>query len=396
MKNSLEKVVGFYFLLSFLFLPLTFDGKDWQFRLTEFFFGKPIKAIQHCFFPEALSSIDFSSDTVSLNLLLLSLLFIAVSIVLFLNIAKIKSAKISLVARTAACYYISFVLFKYGFDKIFKAQFYLPEPNILYTPFGNLTKDVLYWSTMGTSHFFSVAMGMIEVMTAVLILIKATRIIGLIIAVGVFVNIILINFGFAISVKTFALFLLLATLFPLFPYLKKICNFLILRRQEQFIEDESLVKKPKTALVIKIVAVSGMFFYVLFPYLEANNFNDDKRERIFLHGAYKVQAIIKGKDTVDKSHFQIKNIFIHRNSYIIFQNGKNEMTDYYFENDFAKKQLLLYDYQKNKTIIDYTFSQSDSILILSFEGLKINAKAENWKKLPALQDDHHYFIDDVH
>lgn len=395
MKNSLEKAIAFYFLLSFLFLPLTFNGKDWQFRLTQFFFGKLIKTIQHCFFSEALSLIDFSSDTISLNLLLLILLLIAISMVLFLNIAKIKNDKIVLIGRVAACYYISFILLKYGFDKIFKAQFYVPEPNILYTPFGNLTKDMLYWSTMGTSYFFSVAMGIIEVITAVLILIKSTRIAGLIIAIGVFVNIILINFAFDISVKTFALFLLLATLFPLFPYLKKICNFLILRKQEQIIEAEGIVKQTKMILMIKVGVVSGMLFYVLFPYLESGNFNDDKKGRIFLHGAYQVEEIIKGKDTINKSHFQIKNIFVHRNSYMIFQGDNNQMTDYYYEIDTINKKLLLSDYQKNMTTINYTFSQSDSTLILDFDGLRINAKAQNWKKLPALQDSNHYFIDDV-
>lgn len=148
-------------------------------------------------------------------------------------------------------------------------------------------------------------------------------------------------------------------------------------------------------LMIKVGVVSGMLFYVLFPYLEYGNFNDDKKGRIFLHGAYQVEEIIKGKDTIDKSHFQIKNIFVHRNSYMIFQGDNNQMTDYYFEIDTINKKLLLSDYQKNMTTINYTFSQSDSTLILDFDGLRINAKAQNWKKLPALQDSNHYFIDDV-
>ncbi|MBL0144471.1 MAG: hypothetical protein IPP48_00540 [Chitinophagaceae bacterium] len=71
---------------------------------------------------------------------------------------------------TTACYhYLIIILLKYGLDKIFKTQFYLPEPNTLFTTVGHLDKDILFWSTMGSSHLYNTITGCIEILAAVLL-----------------------------------------------------------------------------------------------------------------------------------------------------------------------------------------------------------------------------------
>ncbi len=134
-------------------------------------------------------------------------------------------------------YYLAFVLLKYGFDKVFKLQFYLPEPNILYSEFGMLTKDILYWSTIGTSRFYNISIGVIELVTAGLILFSRTRTLGLLGASLIFAHIVIINFGFDISVKTYSMLLLLMALVSVAPELKSIYNFFIRRRTDIAIPD---------------------------------------------------------------------------------------------------------------------------------------------------------------
>ncbi len=396
MKSFVGKVLALFFVFGFLFLPLTLNGKDWQFELTKIIFSKSIAIIQTHFFQKALQVIDFSSDTIGLNLLLALLFLLAIVIVLLLNFLKIKTNKIIFISRVISCYYIAFVLLNYGFDKVFKTQFYLPEPNVLYTSFGNLSKDILYWSTLGTSHFYSISMGIIEVFTAILLLIKRTRIVGLLFSIGVFVNIILINFGFDISVKTFSVFLLLATLFSVYPNLKKLINFLVFQRKEQLmLHKQSIVNNPFLKIWTKFIVVGLLFLQVLFPYLKSQNFNDDLQSRPFLHGAYQVNQFIVTSDTLKTSDFPILKIFIHRNNYIIFQGKNNEMTDYHFEIDTIKKQLLLQDYQKNNSCVNYDYVKKDSIFKLKFNNYYIISKALNWRKLPALQNQTHYTIDQI-
>lgn len=396
MKRFLEKSLALFFVFGFLFIPLTLNGKDWQFQLTKVLFSKPIAFIQMLFFPQALRYIDFSSDTIALNLLLLLLFLLAIVSVFLLHFLKIKTDNMVLISRVISCYYIVFILIIYGFDKVFKAQFYLPEPNILYTSFGNLSKDILYWSTLGTSRFYSIFMGIIEIVTAILILFKRTRILGLLISIGVFVNIILINFGFDISVKTFSIFLLLVTLFSVYPNLKMLINFLVFQKREQLTHtNQAIVSNPFLKIWIKFIVVGLLFLQILFPYFQSQNFNDDLQPRPFLHGAYQVNQIIVKTDTLKTTDFPIHKIFIHRNNYIIFQGKNNVITDYHFEMDSIKKQLLLQDYKKNTICVDYDFTKKDSTFRLRFKNYSIVSKAINWRKLPALQNQTHYTIDQI-
>lgn len=396
MKRFLEKSLALFFVFGFLFIPLTLNGKDWQFQLTKVLFSKPIAFIQMLFFPQALRYIDFSSDTIALNLILLLLFLLAIVSVFLLHFLKIKTDNMVLISRVISSYYIVFILIIYGFDKVFKAQFYLPEPNILYTSFGNLSKDILYWSTLGTSRFYSISMGIIEVVTAILILFKRTRILGLLISIGVFVNIILINFGFDISVKTFSIFLMLVTLFSVYPNLKMLINFLVFQRREQLTHtNQAIVSNPFLKIWIKFIVVGLLFLQILFPYFQSQNFNDDLQPRPFLHGAYQVNQIIVKTDTLKTTDFPIHKIFIHRNNYIIFQGKNNVITDYHFEMDSIKKQLLLQDYKKNTICVDYDFTKKDSTFRLRFKNYSIVSKAINWRKLPALQNQTHYTIDQI-
>ena len=128
------------------------------------------------------------------------------------------------------CYYLILMLMKYGLDKIFKAQFYLPEPNILYTRLGQIDKDFLYWTSMGTSRLYNIITGSVEVLAALLILFKRTRMTGLLLAAASLVQVVAINFGFDISVKLYSLFLLSLSLYLLAPYYRRIYTFLFTQR----------------------------------------------------------------------------------------------------------------------------------------------------------------------
>jgi lysylphosphatidylglycerol synthetase-like protein (DUF2156 family) len=298
--------------------------------------------------------------------------------------------------RFLSIYYLSAVFLKYGLDKVFKHQFYLPEPNILYTDFGHLTKDTLFWSTMGTSHFYSVAMGIIEILTAVLILVKRTRIAGFYLAIAVAINILLINIGFDISVKVFTAFLLLVLFINIYPSLKSIYAFFIQHRQVQLsMSSQHTIPVNKWVHVLLSASLVGC---ILFPYLLSGNLNDDHAKRPALHGAYNMEHFTMGNDTLNSCDFPYKRFFIHRNSYIIFQQKDDTMVDYFFAINAAKKQLEIEDYQKNKISVTYNYDEQTGDLKLFFENeakWMMEGKSLNWKALPALQDNIHYTIDEI-
>src|SRR4029077_19764906 len=84
--------------------------------------------------------------------------------------------------------------------------------------------------TIGSSYTYTVVAGIFEILPAVLLLFRRTRIIGAIIATAVMTNVVLINFGFDISVKLFSCFLLLLCVIVASPGLKKLFDLFIANR----------------------------------------------------------------------------------------------------------------------------------------------------------------------
>jgi hypothetical protein len=394
MISYLKKSFAVFFILGFLFIPLTFFAFDYQHQVTGFIFLTPVTFIQHHLFPNAIKNIDFSSDTIGLNILMGLLLIISFVLVWVLQLVKVKAMPIIPLFKLLSAYYIAAVFLKYGFDKVFKRQFYLPEPNILYSNFGNLTKDTLFWSTIGTSSIYSVVTGIIEVIASLLILFKRTRVAGFFLAFVVAINILLINIGFDISVKLFTLFLLMVIFFNIYPFLKTTYAFFIQHRMVQ-------LSAPYTIPINKWVHTclcAGIIGLVLVPWISAGNFNDDNAARPFLHGAYQVEEFTINNDSLSKCDFPYKRFFIHRNSYIIFQKEDDTMVDYFFEINEGTRRLEIRDYENKRIHVTYNYDEKAGALQLSFANKSnwiIGSKALNWKALPAVQDGMHYTIDEI-
>jgi hypothetical protein len=256
--------------------------------------------------------------------------------------------------HTLVCYYLSLQLFTYGFSKIFKVQFYLPEPNILYTTVGAMGRDILYWTTMGASRAYSVFCGIIEVVPAGLLLWRRTRLAGAVIALMVMLNVTAINFSYDISVKLFSLFLLLLCLIASWPLIKRIFNrdAAVPRAPEMTSRTKRLVYALAKAAVISLILYEGLFIY-----FRTNNFNDDLAARPPLHGAYDVIVFTRNGDTIsplttDSSRY--RRIFIHRQGYFIIQHMNDGMEDFPLETDIVAKELILKAKDHSKLIYHYT------------------------------------------
>lgn len=71
-------------------------------------------------------------------------------------------------------FFVSYFLLHYGLDKLFGLQFYTPASNTLHTPVGQLDKDILFWTSMGTSAFYNQFMAVLEITVGVLLLFNHT------------------------------------------------------------------------------------------------------------------------------------------------------------------------------------------------------------------------------
>jgi hypothetical protein len=403
-KYSLFKTIASFFIsLCIAFIPFPFHLLKIQESVTDFLFGKLIGVTARLLFNINLKSTLVHSDAVSMYILVLLLFFLAVLLTFAMQFWpnwKTYRHQFFYFIYSLACYYLILMLMKYGMDKIFKGQFYLPEPNTLYTPLGQMDKDLLYWTSMGTSHFYNVFLGFVEVLAAILLLFKGTRMAGAILATAAMVQVVMINFGFDISVKLYSLFLLFISFYLVYPYLRRLYTFFFTTKETKLPIQH---RKPFTgthlfiAVFIKCLVVGLILFESVCQNVRTNNFNDDRAKRPYLHGAYQVLSIVSGRDTLIKENWPVKRFFIHRNGYLIFQNQQDAMQDYKFDFDAQKNTFSLTDYQLNKKELVVAYQPGDSLLTLEYQQggkqVRMAGKALDWKKLPALHKSFHWTVD---
>ena len=204
MQHKIFSTVGLLFALLFIltvpfphqFMPTIGSYLHPLFESLVKFTGKYIFNIHHPYTSQLVS------DSTGLYIHVFNLFIISAICTFIIVFKPIKNYdKVLYWSTVIISYYLALQLFEYGFSKIFKWQFYLPEPNTLYTTMGNTYHDLMYWSTMGISRPYTIFAGVAEIIAACLLLFKRTRLVGALLAFFILVNVVAINFSYDISVK---------------------------------------------------------------------------------------------------------------------------------------------------------------------------------------------------
>lgn len=296
-------------------------------------------------------------------------------------------------------YFVAFHLFVYGFSKIYKWQFMLPEPNLLYTNVGDMHRDILYWTSMGTSRSYSIFMGLIEIIPALLLLFRRTTLAGALISVMVLMNVVAVNFGFDITVKLHCLTLLLMSVVLLIPARRRILALFTGSAAEPFTYPRLPLAPTKkwVAPVLKGAVIFLVLTEAHYPYTITGTFNDDAAERPPMHGAYEVEVAMRwqtdslyGKQLVQVED-PLHRIFINRRGYIIFQNRDGTMSDYSLAIDTLSHQFEFGpdNTMSYESITDSTFYFTDKLARTVYMVKKLA-----WEKLPLLDGEFTWIDED--
>jgi uncharacterized membrane protein YphA (DoxX/SURF4 family) len=301
-------------------------------------------------------------------------------------------------------YYLAMQLLSYGWNKVFKWQFYLPEPNTLFTPLGYIHKDLLYWSAMGMSRSYSIFTGALEVLAALLLFFRKTQLIGALVALGVMVNVLMINIGFDISVKLYSSFLLLLCMMVIWPHTKRLYYLLLLRNPTEpgfpSFKYPSF-KKPWLCRTIKFIVITLLLVDSLVIYFSSKNFNDDKAARPYMHGAYQVKTFVRNGDTLlplATDVYRWRRMFIHRQGYLIVQSMDDSMKDYELYNDSLKHELILKNPEDSSLHVLQYRNMADTALQLNGrlynDSLNIYLKKIDLQQLPLMKNEFNWTIDE--
>lgn len=353
------------------------------------FFSLLNEPVQHVVFPlvnGVFGTHPFFEDSTGMYLLLpvSAMLGLLVGVIAFIPAIRRLSFRPLAAVRTVMLYFLLLELWEYGWIKLVKMQFYLPEPNTVYTPLGWLSKDIAYWSVIGSSRTYVIFLGVTELIAGTLLLIRRTRFLGLLLAAGVFVNVLMVNIAFDISVKLFALTLLAMTTVLLcgYPNQWRYLLQLPVRPRVSVAKPESAWKRWGRALVLSLIVLETVY-----PSVRSGSLNDDAAPRPAFHGAYAI-----------RDHVQWERLYVHREGYLILENHRGQQLDWKIVSPSNGRLQLLDERTGRKSVMELTRTSNGMTVVWKYgtttDTLKMN-RLVYWS-LPLFGKSPHWFSDDYH
>lgn len=390
MLNFLKSALYWFFGLGVIFLPVSYFLLPDRNSVNRWLFGPIITWLSDLLFGVEGPDLNFYSDSISMFLLfiLLAVLSIAIGLLSQFQILRwLADSTVRHVFQSLMIWFLAFQLFSYGIDKLFLGQFYTPFSNILMRPFGQLDRDILYWSVMGLSPIYSYFLGAMEVIGALLVLFYRTRVIGLYISFAMLLNIVMINFGFDISVKLVSSFLLALNLTLLFPHLKRLLyavstgiplDLKDIDHLSKIVSNQS-VKLSTRMIAIALLISEGMGLQL------SQGFSKEKPE------LYAYDVVYAQPDTdFEAAVF----LFIHPDGYLIYHDklGHSKSVKIIMEKHESGIEFIVDKVEGNHYLIrdmsnEFIFTHDGSVLCSG----KVH-RLEDW---PALQSKFHWFMEDV-
>jgi hypothetical protein len=146
--------------------------------------------------------------------------------------------------RTYVRVVVACAMFVYGGGKVIPAQMLPPSLTTLMQPFGDLTPYQLGWSYIGASVGYETFAGTVEVLGGVLLLIPGLSTLGALVTIGAMSNVFMINIGYGVPVKLWALHLLLFAGFLLLPDVRRLLDLFVLNRPVEPAPRSRLTRRP--------------------------------------------------------------------------------------------------------------------------------------------------------
>ena len=319
------------------------------------------------------------SDTIGLYLHMLTLTLCAALGSIWGK--RIYSSRRAIVYSSALSHYLSLTLFLYGLDKVFKSQFPFPEPNLLFTNLGALTPDILYWSTVGSSYSYSLFTGLLEVIPAILLLFRPTRLVGWILGALVMLQVVAINFSYDINVKVYSLFLLGSFVYLVQSHLQSLGSFLR-GKPAQLHFPPTFIPKNHRQVYLYTLAKTGIILLIfvesLGPRLATGYLNYDDKPKPALHGTFEILA-----------HPTIKRCHVHSRGYFLLE---------YIDERFESYELTYHDtlaliHIEGKGNLMH--KMKGDTLFLEGEWLKLRGIKQDLELLPLKQSHFHWTLESM-
>ncbi len=271
--------------------------------------------------------------------------------------------------RTFLRYLIIIICMVYGIDKMFGLQMPFPSQSQLATSLGDLLPMRLSWMFIGYSAKYQFFSGLMEVIAGILLLNRKTITLGLLIALGVFSNVMMLNLSYDIPVKIFAIHMVIYCFYLLAEDAKRLVDLFLLNKSVTGtdLNDFNYTKKwmRNTRIVLKIFAC---IFFVGGPIFSSYQFYTQRSQGTSIKpitpGMYDVEVFAINKDTIPA----LINDSIRWSNLVFEQNGTGSVgsTDTAFRQRYRRGYFNFKIDTSNSTIRITTKRDSIPLYVFNY------------------------------
>ncbi|WP_342648537.1 hypothetical protein [Mucilaginibacter sp. CSA2-8R] len=161
-------------------------------------------------------------------------------------------------------YILGIIMIPYGLTKIMRTQF-VTDPDVWKRPLEELSGINLTWAFLGHSPWFTVLLGCLEFMPALLLLFRRTTLLGAILMLPMTLNVLFINYAYNLwdGTKQMAIFLFVLNCLVLLYERERIVQLL-----RVIINRTGSIKRIPLALALNAVVIGVVCYFAIKPLIE--------------------------------------------------------------------------------------------------------------------------------
>ena len=205
--------------------------------------------------------------------------------------------------RTIVRYFVCLEAFSYGIIKLFGLQMPFPNYSQLATPLCDYLPMRFSWLFIGYSAPYQFFSGLMEVLAGIFLLFRRTVTLGLLIATGVFINVMMLNLTYDIPVKIFSMSLVFMCFFLLSFDFKRLIAFFFQNKALPACDLYTISFSKRwqriSRLVIKLLFIAFAVVLTVYSTIERYNYVNSVRNNYPISpGVYDVAVFRINHDTI--------------------------------------------------------------------------------------------------
>lgn len=263
-------------------------------------------------------------------------------------------------------YFIIMTGFSYGIIKLFCLQMPFPNLSQMATPLGDFLPMRFSWMFVGYSTTYQFFSGAIEVVAALLLLFRKTTTLGILVATGVFFNVMMLNLSYDIPVKINSISMVVLCLYLLAQEMPRLYRFFF----QQQATPSPVFFWPFDTRRSRIIAITSKWLFValvIYTQLDyvipASSGSNNKRTVPIEAGIYDVVQQTTLGDTIninkpDSVYWQ--NIVFEKNN-----DGSIKTSDKRFRQRYGRAYFNI-KFDSAARVIGFRRSFSDATLLAQF------------------------------